>query len=141
MKILNVRIVFFFLTSAQPLDPVFTLSCASCNVICSVLFNERFHYNNKTLLSLLSLLNKNFNRINSPWNQVKPSLHLPLRLISWGHWDPIGRVKGCELPPCPMSMCQQALSPSLHVCLVEWMSAVSLTPAPMEGCPLLASVS
>ncbi|KAM9052413.1 cytochrome P450 2C23-like [Megaptera novaeangliae] len=69
-------------TEAQPLDPVFTLSCASCNVICSVLFNERFHYNNKTLLSLLSLLNKNFNRINSPWNQIYnlwPKLikHLP----------------------------------------------------------------
>uniref|UniRef100_A0A8C6CD93 Cytochrome P450 2C23-like n=1 Tax=Monodon monoceros TaxID=40151 RepID=A0A8C6CD93_MONMO len=65
-----------------PLDPVFTLSCASCNVICSVLFNERFHYNNKTLLSLLSLLNKNFNRISSPWNQIYnlwPKLikHLP----------------------------------------------------------------
>ncbi|XP_054936783.1 cytochrome P450 2C23-like isoform X2 [Physeter macrocephalus] len=67
---------------AQPLDPVFTLSCASCNVICSILFNERFHYDNKMLLSLLSLLNKNFNRINSPWNQIYnlwPKLikHLP----------------------------------------------------------------
>uniref|UniRef100_A0A8C3X9V1 Cytochrome P450 n=1 Tax=Catagonus wagneri TaxID=51154 RepID=A0A8C3X9V1_9CETA len=55
---------------AQPFDPTFVLSCAPCNVICSILFNERFHYNNETLLSLLNLLNANFREINSLWIQI-----------------------------------------------------------------------
>nr|XP_031317453.1 cytochrome P450 2C23 isoform X2 [Camelus dromedarius] len=55
---------------AQPFDPTFIISCAPCNVICSILFNERFHYKNKTLLFLMGLLNENFNQINSPWSQI-----------------------------------------------------------------------
>uniref|UniRef100_A0A8C2S9V6 Uncharacterized protein n=1 Tax=Capra hircus TaxID=9925 RepID=A0A8C2S9V6_CAPHI len=42
-------------SEAQPFNPALTLSCATCNVICSILFNERFHYNDKTLHSLLDL--------------------------------------------------------------------------------------
>uniref|UniRef100_A0AC11CTJ9 Uncharacterized protein n=1 Tax=Ovis aries TaxID=9940 RepID=A0AC11CTJ9_SHEEP len=68
-------------SEAQPFNPALTLSCATCNVICSILFNERFHYNNKTLHSLLDLLNKNFNRVSSLWNQIYnlwPKLIKPL---------------------------------------------------------------
>ncbi|CAH6953041.1 Cyp2c23 [Phodopus roborovskii] len=55
---------------AQPFDPTFILACAPCNVICSILFNERFHYKNKTLLNLMDLLNKNFHQVNSIWCQM-----------------------------------------------------------------------
>nr|XP_042119910.1 cytochrome P450 2C44 isoform X1 [Peromyscus maniculatus bairdii] len=55
---------------AQPFDPTFILACAPCNVICSILFNERFHYKNKTLLTLMDLLNKNFHQVNSVWCQM-----------------------------------------------------------------------
>ncbi|XDA88147.1 hypothetical protein R6Z07M_017817 [Ovis aries] len=68
-------------SEAQPFNPALTLSCATCNVICSILFNERFHYNDKTLHSLLDLLNKNFNRVSSLWNQIYnlwPKLIKPL---------------------------------------------------------------
>uniref|UniRef100_A0AAA9TLE5 Cytochrome P450 family 2 subfamily C member 23 n=1 Tax=Bos taurus TaxID=9913 RepID=A0AAA9TLE5_BOVIN len=68
-------------SEAQPFNPAVTLSCATCNIICSILFNERFHYQDKTLHSLLDLLNENFNRISSLWNQIYnlwPKLIKPL---------------------------------------------------------------
>ncbi|XP_052517016.1 cytochrome P450 2C23-like [Budorcas taxicolor] len=68
-------------SEAQPFNPALTLSCATCSVICSILFNERFHYNDKTLHSLLDLLNKNLNRVSSLWNQIYnlwPKLIKPL---------------------------------------------------------------
>ncbi|KAF6317065.1 hypothetical protein mRhiFer1_003603 [Rhinolophus ferrumequinum] len=69
-------------TEAQPLDPTFILSCAPCNIICSILFNEHFQYDNETFLSLMHLLDESFRKINSPWNQMYnlwPGLirHLP----------------------------------------------------------------
>ncbi|XP_034367275.1 cytochrome P450 2C44 [Arvicanthis niloticus] len=57
-------------TEAQPFDPTFILTCAPCNVICSILFNERFQYNDKTFLNLMDLLNKNFHEVNSIWCQM-----------------------------------------------------------------------
>ncbi|OWK07539.1 hypothetical protein Celaphus_00008582, partial [Cervus elaphus hippelaphus] len=68
-------------SEAQPFNPAVTLSCATCNVICSILFNERFHYKDKTFHSLLDSLNKNFNRVSSLWNQIYnlwPKLIKPL---------------------------------------------------------------
>ncbi|XP_032747921.1 cytochrome P450 2C23 isoform X3 [Rattus rattus] len=57
-------------TKAQPFDPTFILACAPCNVICSILFNDRFQYNDKTFLNLMDLLNKNFQQVNSVWCQM-----------------------------------------------------------------------
>uniref|UniRef100_A0A8C8ZN15 Cytochrome P450 n=1 Tax=Prolemur simus TaxID=1328070 RepID=A0A8C8ZN15_PROSS len=55
---------------AQPFDPKFILACAPCNVICSILFNERFQYKNETFLFLMDLLNENFKEVNSHWIQT-----------------------------------------------------------------------
>lgn len=57
-------------TEAQPFDPTFILACAPCNVICSILFNERFQYKDQTFLTLMNLLNKNFREVNSIWCQM-----------------------------------------------------------------------
>nr|XP_020836355.1 cytochrome P450 2C23-like [Phascolarctos cinereus] len=46
-------------------DPTFILSCAPCNVICSILFRDRFKYN-----YLMNLLNENFRLVNEPWIQL-----------------------------------------------------------------------
>nr|KAF6424742.1 hypothetical protein HJG59_003591 [Molossus molossus] len=69
-------------TKAQPFDPTFILSLAPCNVICSILFNSRFQYHDEKFLHLMGLLNENFQRVNSLWNQMYnlwPNLirHLP----------------------------------------------------------------
>uniref|UniRef100_A0A8C8ZK34 Cytochrome P450 n=1 Tax=Prolemur simus TaxID=1328070 RepID=A0A8C8ZK34_PROSS len=57
-------------TESQPFDPKFILACAPCNVICSILFNERFQYKNETFLFLMDLLNENFKEVNSHWIQT-----------------------------------------------------------------------
>ncbi|NP_001268612.1 cytochrome P450 2C28 precursor [Mesocricetus auratus] len=57
-------------TNGSPCDPTFFLSCAPSNVICSVVFHNRFDYNDKNFLNLMEKLNENFEILNSPWLQV-----------------------------------------------------------------------
>ncbi|XP_068927481.1 cytochrome P450 2C23-like isoform X1 [Petaurus breviceps papuanus] len=57
-------------TKGQPTDPTFILGCAPCNVICSILFRERFKYKDEQFLHLMNLLNENFKLLNSPWLQI-----------------------------------------------------------------------
>ncbi|XP_072483354.1 cytochrome P450 2C23-like isoform X2 [Notamacropus eugenii] len=67
---------------AQVFDPTFIISCAPCNVICSILFNKCFNYDDEKLLHLMEILKENFKLANTPWIQlynIYPSLikHLP----------------------------------------------------------------
>ncbi|XP_014720157.1 cytochrome P450 2C19-like [Equus asinus] len=57
-------------TSASPCNPTFILGCAPCNVICSVIFHNRFDYTDQNVLNLLELFNENANILSSPWAQV-----------------------------------------------------------------------
>ncbi|XP_068927647.1 cytochrome P450 2C44-like [Petaurus breviceps papuanus] len=57
-------------TKGQPTDPTFILSCAPSNVICSILFNDRFKYNDEKFLDLIHLLNTSFRLTSSPWTQL-----------------------------------------------------------------------
>ncbi|XP_036590331.1 cytochrome P450 2C23-like [Trichosurus vulpecula] len=57
-------------TNGHPTDPTFILGCAPCNVICSILFRDRFKYNDKKFLYLMKLLNENFHLLNTPWTQL-----------------------------------------------------------------------
>ncbi|XP_036593068.1 cytochrome P450 2C23-like [Trichosurus vulpecula] len=57
-------------TNGQPTDPTFILGCAPCNVICSILFRDRFKYNDEKFLHLMKLLNEGFQLLNSPWTQL-----------------------------------------------------------------------
>lgn len=57
-------------TNASPCDPTFILGCAPCNVICSIIFQNRFDYTDQDFLNLLEKLNENFRIMSSPWIQV-----------------------------------------------------------------------
>ncbi|XP_027696455.1 cytochrome P450 2C23-like [Vombatus ursinus] len=57
-------------TKGQPTDPTFILDCAPCNVICSILFHDRFDYNDEKFLKLMNLLNENFRLLSLPWTQL-----------------------------------------------------------------------
>uniref|UniRef100_A0A4X2L0D0 Cytochrome P450 2E1 n=1 Tax=Vombatus ursinus TaxID=29139 RepID=A0A4X2L0D0_VOMUR len=56
--------------NGQPYDPRFILECAPCNVICSVIFQKRFEYDDQKFLHLVELLQENNKILNSPWIQV-----------------------------------------------------------------------
>ncbi|XP_063793819.1 cytochrome P450 2C16-like isoform X1 [Pseudophryne corroboree] len=57
-------------TNEQPLDPTFYFGKAVSNVICSVVFGDRFEYEDKTFLRLLGLLNEVFQLFSSVWGQL-----------------------------------------------------------------------
>ncbi|XP_040847777.1 cytochrome P450 2C5-like isoform X3 [Ochotona curzoniae] len=58
-------------TNASPCDPTFILSLAPCNVICSIIFHNRFDYKDKDFLELMTKLNEDITNLNSPWLQEK----------------------------------------------------------------------
>ncbi|KAM8952648.1 cytochrome P450 2G1-like [Pelodytes ibericus] len=57
-------------TKGQVVDPTFYFSKAVSNVICSVVFGNRFEYEDKDFLRLLSLLNQIFRSVSSVWGQL-----------------------------------------------------------------------
>ncbi|XP_059102941.1 cytochrome P450 2C42-like isoform X2 [Peromyscus eremicus] len=54
----------------SPCDPTFILGCAPCNVICSIVFQNRFDYKDQDFLNLMNNLNENVKIMSSPWMQV-----------------------------------------------------------------------
>lgn len=57
-------------SKGAPFDPTFILGCAPCNVICSIIFQNRFDYKDPTFLNLMHRFNENFRLFSSPWLQV-----------------------------------------------------------------------
>ncbi|XP_077800967.1 cytochrome P450 family 2 subfamily C member 93 isoform X1 [Macaca mulatta] len=58
-------------TNASPCDSTFILGCAPCNVICSIVFQNRFQYEDKNFLTLMERFNENFRIASTPWIQEK----------------------------------------------------------------------
>uniref|UniRef100_A0A8C9Q1S8 unspecific monooxygenase n=1 Tax=Spermophilus dauricus TaxID=99837 RepID=A0A8C9Q1S8_SPEDA len=55
---------------SSPCDPTFILGCAPCNVICSIIFKNRFDYQDPDFLTLVKKLNENVRIMSSAWAQV-----------------------------------------------------------------------
>ncbi|XP_052569399.1 cytochrome P450 2C25-like isoform X3 [Peromyscus californicus insignis] len=53
----------------SPCDPTFILSCAPCNVICSIIFQNRFDYKDQDFLNLMKKMDENVRILSSPWLQ------------------------------------------------------------------------
>uniref|UniRef100_A0A8D2IAD8 unspecific monooxygenase n=1 Tax=Urocitellus parryii TaxID=9999 RepID=A0A8D2IAD8_UROPR len=57
-------------TNGSPCDPTFILGCAPCNVICSIIFKNRFDYQDPDFLTLVNKFNENVRIMSSAWAQV-----------------------------------------------------------------------
>uniref|UniRef100_A0A8C1WPT9 Cytochrome P450, family 2, subfamily Y, polypeptide 3 n=1 Tax=Cyprinus carpio TaxID=7962 RepID=A0A8C1WPT9_CYPCA len=57
-------------TKSTPVDPAFFLSRAVSNVICSLVFGQRFDYEDKNFLHLLQIISRLLRFISSPWGQL-----------------------------------------------------------------------
>ncbi|XP_066211222.1 cytochrome P450 2C21-like [Saccopteryx leptura] len=57
-------------TNEAPCDPSFLLGSAPCNVICSIIFQNRFEYNDEQFLTLINYFNENFRIVSSAWIQL-----------------------------------------------------------------------
>ncbi|XP_067416388.1 cytochrome P450 2F3-like isoform X1 [Emydura macquarii macquarii] len=69
-------------TQAAPFDPTFLISRAVANVICSIVFGDRFDYEDRNFLTLVGLINQIFHLLSSPWGQMYnlfpgPMFYLP----------------------------------------------------------------
>ncbi|XP_054974944.1 cytochrome P450 2C21-like isoform X2 [Sorex araneus] len=58
-------------TNASPCDPTFLLGCASCNVICSIMFQNRYEYSDKKFLTLMEYFYENTRISSTSWIQEK----------------------------------------------------------------------
>ncbi|KAM6360779.1 LOW QUALITY PROTEIN: cytochrome P450 2G1-like, partial [Pluvialis apricaria] len=57
-------------TREEPFDPTYLLSCAVSNVICSIVFGDRFDYGDEEFLLLLRMMNESFRELSTPWAQL-----------------------------------------------------------------------
>ncbi|NXA34500.1 CP2CL protein, partial [Eudromia elegans] len=57
-------------TNGMPFDPTSILSCAVSNVICSIIFGNRYDYKDEKFQSLMKNMNTIFELMNSHWGQL-----------------------------------------------------------------------
>uniref|UniRef100_A0A3P8TCR4 Cytochrome P450, family 2, subfamily Y, polypeptide 3 n=1 Tax=Amphiprion percula TaxID=161767 RepID=A0A3P8TCR4_AMPPE len=67
-------------TNAAPFDPTFFLSCSVSNVICCLVFGQRFSYGDKDFLELLHIISDTLKFGSSPWGQL---YNIFPRLMEW----------------------------------------------------------
>ncbi|XP_060712168.1 cytochrome P450 2G1-like isoform X2 [Hemiscyllium ocellatum] len=58
----------------SPFNPDFLMRCAASNIICSIVFGDRFEYGDKEFLSLLEMIADNGRILSGPWVQEKHNL-------------------------------------------------------------------
>ncbi|XP_043837738.1 cytochrome P450 2C44-like [Dromiciops gliroides] len=80
-------------TNSQPFDPTFILGCAPCNVISSILFHQRFSYDNEKLLFVMRILNENMILSNAPIAQLYNSVPWLLRYFPGPHKKFFSNIK------------------------------------------------
>ncbi|XP_013911920.1 PREDICTED: cytochrome P450 2G1-like [Thamnophis sirtalis] len=56
-------------TQEKPFSPIFFLSCSVSNVICSIVFGNRFDYQDKEFLALMKMMNDSFREMSTSWSQ------------------------------------------------------------------------
>ncbi|KAM5140177.1 cytochrome P450 2C18-like isoform 9-T9 [Callospermophilus lateralis] len=72
-------------TESSPCDPTFLLGCAPCNVICSVIFNNRFNYKDQHFLKFMRKVDENVQILSSPWIQVCNNFPVLINIFSGSH--------------------------------------------------------
>ncbi|XP_040479703.1 cytochrome P450 2C21-like [Ursus maritimus] len=74
-----------FANPASPCDPTFLLGCAPCNVICSIIFQNRFEYDDKTFLSLLEHTHEDLLISSTSWMQLYNAFPLLIHYLPGSH--------------------------------------------------------
>ncbi|XP_034648007.1 cytochrome P450 2F5-like [Trachemys scripta elegans] len=72
-------------TQSAPFDPTFLISQAVANVICSIVFGDRFDYQDGSFLTLVGLINQNAHLYSSPWGQMYNIFPGPMSCLPGPH--------------------------------------------------------
>ncbi|XP_072346085.1 cytochrome P450 2C3-like [Scyliorhinus torazame] len=67
------------------LSPNFLLRCASSNIICSLVFGDRFDYEDKRFLTLTEMISENMRVLSGPWIQLYNSFPTILDFLPGPH--------------------------------------------------------
>ncbi|XP_008592039.1 PREDICTED: cytochrome P450 2C19-like [Galeopterus variegatus] len=70
-------------TNASPCDPTFFLGCATCNVICSIVLQNRFDYKDQNFLNLMEKISENHRYLSSPWMQICNNFPFLINYFPW----------------------------------------------------------
>ncbi|XP_078097202.1 cytochrome P450 2F3-like [Mustelus asterias] len=84
-------------TKESPFDPTFQLTCATANIMCAVVFGNRFDYTDSKLLTLLDMITENMRVISSPWGQLYDLLPSVLDCLPGPHnmlFENAAKIKG-----------------------------------------------
>ncbi|KAM6154362.1 LOW QUALITY PROTEIN: cytochrome P450 2F5-like [Erethizon dorsatum] len=57
-------------TEGKPFNPLFMLSHSVSNIVCSVVSGSRFHYHDERLLTIIRLINDDFQIMSTPWGEL-----------------------------------------------------------------------
>lgn len=74
-------------TNASPCDPSFLLACVPCNVICSIIFQNRFDYSDEKLSTLLKYFHENFNIVSALSIQLYNAFPFVMHYLPGSHND------------------------------------------------------
>lgn len=80
-------------TKGEPFDPTYFLSCTVSNVICCLVFGQRFSYDDKHFLHLLQIISQTLISLSSPWAVL---YNIFPRLMEWlpgGHHKAFARIQ------------------------------------------------
>nr|XP_033811823.1 cytochrome P450 2G1-like [Geotrypetes seraphini] len=80
-------------TKEMPFDPTFFFSKVTSNIICSIVFGNRFDYDDKEFLTLLQMMNNSFQLSSSFWGQSELDLFLNDVAHDISHLQPYPTVK------------------------------------------------
>ncbi|XP_076987901.1 cytochrome P450 2F1 [Tamandua tetradactyla] len=100
-------------TGGEPFDPTFVLSRSVSNIICSVIFGSRFDYEDERLLTIISIINDNFQIMSSPWGEMYNLFPSVLDWVPGPHrrlFQNFGRMK--DLIACSVRNHQASINPS-----------------------------
>ncbi|XP_077063620.1 cytochrome P450 2Y3 [Siphateles boraxobius] len=79
-------------TKSTPVDPNFFLSRAVSNVICSLVFGQRFDYDDKSFLHLLQIISRLVRFVSSPWGQLYNIFPKLMQLLPGSHHTMIREI-------------------------------------------------
>ncbi|MEE6491130.1 hypothetical protein FKM82_016106 [Ascaphus truei] len=83
-------------TNSQTLNPTFYIGKAVANVVCSVVFGDRFEYEDKDFLKLLYLFNETFRGFSSIWGQMYNTFPKVMALLPGPHNKIFNAVDGIQ---------------------------------------------
>uniref|UniRef100_A0A673BVG4 Cytochrome P450, family 2, subfamily Y, polypeptide 3 n=1 Tax=Sphaeramia orbicularis TaxID=375764 RepID=A0A673BVG4_9TELE len=80
-------------TKASPFDPTYFLSCTVSNVICCLVFGQRFSYDDDHFLQLLQIVSALLKFASSPWCQLYNVFPRLMEYLPGRHHKVFGRVE------------------------------------------------